>query len=168
MPKLELEPRLVSVASDVMEWARRVVGAVNPLVDQMLLKAPLASPALTGSPTAPNNAAGTRGTAIATMQSFADEFANLKTSIGYQKLPSGVIVQWGNSASTGSADTTVTFPVAFPNASASILLTPLTGGATGVYILTIGTYSATGFVFGGYNAAGTRVAVSVFWVAIGF
>jgi hypothetical protein len=39
MPKLEQQPRLTSVASDVIEWARRVVGAVNPLVDSSATQA---------------------------------------------------------------------------------------------------------------------------------
>jgi C1q domain len=33
MPKLEAQPRLTSVGSDVIEWARRVVAGVNQLID---------------------------------------------------------------------------------------------------------------------------------------
>jgi len=42
-----------------------------------------------------------------------------KSSNGYQKLPSGVIVQWGNIATSGSGGVTLTYPIAFPNAVVS-------------------------------------------------
>lgn len=37
-------------------------------------------------------------------------------SSGYLKLPSGLILQWGNQNFSGSANTVITFPIAFPNA----------------------------------------------------
>lgn len=42
-----------------------------------------------------------------------------KSSNGYQKLPSGVIVQWGNITTSGSGGVTLTYPIAFPNAVVS-------------------------------------------------
>jgi hypothetical protein len=39
-----------------------------------------------------------------------------KTSDGYQKLPSGLILQWGSASTNGSGVATFTFPVAFPTA----------------------------------------------------
>jgi len=50
------------------------------------------------------------------------DFTNNLNSAGYQKLPSGLIIQWGNvswkngSSSKGSSiETTITFPITFPN-----------------------------------------------------
>jgi len=47
------------------------------------------------------------------------DFTISKNSNGYQKLPSGLIIQWGGYSSTSSANTfdkvDVTFPTAFPN-----------------------------------------------------
>lgn len=64
-------------------------------------------------------------------------FAKSLSANGYQKLPSGLIVQWGqNSAYTNQALNTVTFPIAFPNSclgmiaglGTSINLTSVTSG----------------------------------------
>lgn len=38
---------------------------------------------------------------------------------GYQKLPGGVIEQWGNVITNGSGVATITYPIAFPNVAAS-------------------------------------------------
>lgn len=48
------------------------------------------------------------------------QFAASMTTGGYQKLPSGLIVQWGNNAV--GAPSTVTFPIAFPNACFSVVV----------------------------------------------
>lgn len=46
----------------------------------------------------------------------ASSFAASLAANGYQKLPSGLIIQWGSFNGAGSgATTTVTFPIAFPN-----------------------------------------------------
>lgn len=44
---------------------------------------------------------------------FVNDFLSLKSENGYQKLPDGLIIQWG--FSTGASSRTVTFPIAFPN-----------------------------------------------------
>lgn len=49
-----------------------------------------------------------------------DLFANLETASGYQKLPGGLIIQWG----TGTAGAAVTFPLAFPTAVLNAVVTP--------------------------------------------
>lgn len=50
-------------------------------------------------------------------------------SSGYQKLPGGLIVQWGRVTTDGSSNATLTFPVAFPTA----LVAAVPGGAGGNY-----------------------------------
>lgn len=41
---------------------------------------------------------------------------------GYQRLPGGLIIQWGVTSGSGSSGTVVTFPVAFPNSCASVIV----------------------------------------------
>lgn len=43
------------------------------------------------------------------------DFTSLKSSSGYQKLPSGLIFQWGKATTNLGGDFTLTFPIAFPN-----------------------------------------------------
>ena len=96
----------------------RVTGGSNPTTLSgygITDAAPKNSPAFTGVPIAPNPATGTRSQAIATMQMFADEFAASVTSPGWQKLPSGLIIQWGYVLVPASSTLTVAFPISFPN-----------------------------------------------------
>ncbi|MDD2977909.1 hypothetical protein [Aquabacterium sp.] len=90
-------------------------GAVTLAVADVSGAAPLASPALTGTPTAPNAATGNRSQALATMQKFADEFAASISTNGWQKLPSGLIIQWGYIASRPSTASMHSFPISFPS-----------------------------------------------------
>jgi len=46
---------------------------------------------------------------------YGDFSASLVTN-GYQKLPSGLIIQWGQNTSEPSGSTLYSFPIAFPNA----------------------------------------------------
>jgi len=86
---------------------------------------------MTGALTLPAQVAGTRNNTAATMAMFADEFASSTAANGYQKLPSGLIVQWMNIANNNALGTGFsqhTFPIAFPNAALSILFTGQTSG----------------------------------------
>jgi hypothetical protein len=75
-----------------------------------------------GSTVAASPATGDRTTLLATMAKFADEFAASKTAEGYQKLPSGLIIQWGQVGSiAGNGNATMTYPMAFPNACFSVV-----------------------------------------------
>ena len=71
-----------------------------------------------------------------------------KTQYGYQKFPSGVIMQWGMS---GENVTNVTFPIAFPTACATVQITRGGGiaanstGSAGVGASVITSMSNTGF-----------------------
>ena len=64
---------------------------------------------------------------------FTDDFLNLKSENGYQKLPSGLIIQWGRftptMATTVGSPQYVSYPIAFPNKL--LFAVPSTnGGAT--------------------------------------
>ena len=98
--------------------------------------------ALTGVPTAPTAAAGTNTTQLATTAFFYAalnaEFASLKASSGYTKLPNDLILQWGtfSTPATAGADVTVTFPIAFPNACLSAGCTSEAEQAIGIAAFT--------------------------------
>lgn len=127
--------------------------------DQLDAKAPFASPAFTGVPTAPNPATGTRSQAIATMQKFADEFGGSLATNGYQKLPSGLIIQWGAVSANGAKS----FPISFPNAVFGVLMssTAVAGVYTTIHAVSVG---LTGF---GSDAQNVSNASGVF-IAIGY
>lgn len=66
---------------------------------------------------------GARTLQVATMKKFADEFTSLKTGSGWQKLPSGLIVQWftASNANNGGSGLTITnLPLAFPTAALAV------------------------------------------------
>lgn len=88
-------------------------------------------------------------------------FANLLATNGYQKLPSGLIVQWGSSV--GGA--TVTLPIAFPNA----MLQGFTSDS-GVICAAggIDTMTTTNFKLYSRDFNGTYSAFTLRWLAIGY
>ncbi|MFN4328293.1 MAG: gp53-like domain-containing protein [Limnobacter sp.] len=85
---------------------------------------------------------------------------------GYQRLPSGLIVQWGTSAAVAAdATVTVTFPIAFPTACHSVVanaVSPVTSGAVWP-TFNVNNKTTTNFQLindGGNTAPGN-------WIAIG-
>jgi hypothetical protein len=89
---------------------------------------------------------------------FTNDFSGSNQSLttnGYQKLPNGLILQWGY---VPSINTTVTFPVAFTTACYSVT----TGTTSGVYENAyVNTLTTTSFYIGGtYSPA-------CYWMAIG-
>jgi len=106
-------------------------------------------------------------TDIAFVNDFTGSNVSLSSS-GYQKLPSGVIMQWGIQNSIpadGGVD--VTFTIAFPTAVGSITAT-FTGSGTdtlpdfGVHTRNV---STTGFRLSNADQSSTRNA---YWFAIGY
>lgn len=91
-----------------------------------------------------------------TLSSLTD-FAKSYGDSGYQKVPGGFIIQWGNSSAT-----TITFPIAFPTACRCVQLTRIaigdTGGADFTNVVN-STLSTTGF--------GVSVAGAYYWLAVG-
>lgn len=68
---------------------------------------------------------------------------------GWQRLPTGLIIQWGGVDAAGSGLVTTTFPLAFPNACLCVIGSDWNGGslntATGASILVTGEYTQTNF-----------------------
>lgn len=109
---------------------------ITSLTSGLALKAPLANPDLTGTPTAPTAALGTNDTQIATtafVQDALDDFTSggfdstIATN-GTQTLASGLIIKWGHYAG-GSSNPTVNFAAAFPNACLNVQLTAVSTSA---------------------------------------
>lgn len=98
---------------------------------------------------------------------YAVSFGSLLSANGYQKLPSGLIVQWGVAITSPSADVVVTLPIAFPTACRTVSLGAISGVAA-PYIATLtGSLGASAFNLGCYTTAGARIGTSVGWIAIG-
>ena len=141
-----LAPSVVWDSSDALFWVCTMTGTTSTA--QWSALAPLNSPAFTGSPTAPTQSQSDDSTKLATTayvdtglatkaavagsssQVFAvapptsnADAVNLGqfgTATGFQKLPSGIIIQWG--VNTVGAPSAVTFPMAFPHACLSVVV----------------------------------------------
>lgn len=90
------------------------------------------------------------------------------TSSGYQKLPSGLIIQWGSIFVAPSSTGTVTYPIAFPNEMLAVFATNgfATYTATNtpfVGIVPTNTRKVSATVQNGYSAS----ANTINWFAIG-
>jgi hypothetical protein len=127
------------------------------------------SPAFTGTPTAPTATTGTNTTQLATV-AYANAIAGgttvpvvSKSANGYMKLANGMIIQWGQTASTGY---NVTFPIAFDTACSQVFIIPQWNSPTsiGTYYFYVASKSTTGFNLGG-NGGTTAGPV---WFAIGY
>ena len=83
---------------------------------------------------------------------------------GYIILPGGLYVQWGNAGAVTST-LAVTFPIAFPNAVWSVVVTPFyaSGGHDNGLDIT-GVPSLTGFTL---NNSAATVTGGSFWIALG-
>ena len=92
-----------------------------------------------------------------TNQSFATS--------GYQKLPGGLIVQWGQVGTNGTGDTAVTFPIAFLNACRAITLGTIGSGAG--YMGVFNTLTLTGVNIGSWSDTAVRAGTTIHWMAVG-
>lgn len=93
---------------------------------------------------------------------FANPGSSLAAS-GYQKLPSGLILQWGSFTSSGAGTSSVSFPIAFPTACRQVFPVLTYGGAGTPPTVTLasGSYSTTGF------NVGSTSSLSANYLAIG-
>ena len=94
-------------------------------------------------------------------------FAKSLGSNGYQKLPGGLIIQWGSVMTNASGFAAVTFPVAFPVA---VLSSTASFSSTGVIanMAVVGANNPSGMNVYLSNTSGTGVAGSVMWLAVGY
>jgi len=82
------------------------------------------------------------------------------TNNGYQVLPSGLTMQWGQSGMIPPGESnTIDFPIAFPNATFSITVTPITTATSGIVDV------VTNSEFNLINAVGNTS--TFYWSALG-
>ncbi|MBZ0127148.1 MAG: hypothetical protein K8F32_12325 [Rhodocyclaceae bacterium] len=179
------------------------------ITNALALKAPLASPALTGVPTAPTAALGTNSTQLATTAFIAAALAAISDSSeatrglikissaaeaqaltndlkaitpaklseafkgsnqslagsGYQKLPGGVIVQWGSMPVTASGGTaTIAFPITFPTGPYVITASPSSVASATPNSIGIGNATTSSTLYLHNHSA---ISQGGFWIAIG-
>lgn len=98
---------------------------------------------------------------------YSNNFGASILSNGYQKLPSGLILQWGTFVTDGAGASTVTLPIAFPNNN-----TAATGNVAAVGIqntvIAINRTLSTLSIHACSGASGTGQAIAGTWIAIGY
>jgi hypothetical protein len=84
---------------------------------------------------------------------------------GYQKLPSGLIIQWGSG--TAANNTSISFPTTFSTAAYCVVAACSNYGAS--RIVNAGNISTTGFTASGFvtNTAGYSGGEAFYYIAIG-
>lgn len=97
---------------------------------------------------------------------YSGVFASLKVANGYQKLPGGLILQWGSGTTPAGGGLAFTLPIVFPNACLAVAGNGNSAGVTPA-IVTFSTSQSviTAFVS---NGSGGGVAIGVFFIAIGW
>ena len=89
---------------------------------------------------------------------YGASFAHSLLGQGYHKLPSGWTIQWGTGAA-GITATPVVYPIAFPNAVYSVMITSAQYSPIAV--------SAFNASFTGFSAVAAADATPIAWMAIG-
>ncbi|TXN43582.1 hypothetical protein [Methylobacterium sp. WL7] len=69
---------------------------------------------------------------------------SLSGSTGYRVWSDGAVEQWGFASTSG--DTTVGFPIQFPNACRSVVVTPVSGATASAFVAMIDAIAPTSFV----------------------
>ena len=120
---------------------------------------------LPGVPTAATAALGTANVQIATT-AFANP-ASLLSIPGYVKLSSGLILQWGLTGLISTVTTTVTYPIAFPNAVLAAYAVPsLTPPTSQNQSAGVDPISTSQLII--LNCSSATVSFGCYWLAIGW
>lgn len=98
--------------------------------------------------------------------SFADVFGSSIAAFGYQKLPSGLIVQWGTITTGAGGAFTWTFPITFPNSRLSEAVGLMPGNNT-VIATGGGASSRSGTLTVANTGAGAGSGVTFQMIVIG-
>ncbi|WJV67489.1 phage tail protein [Pectobacteriaceae bacterium CE70] len=171
-----VDGRVVEVKAYADSQLTAHVAAANPHKQY----APINSPALTGTPTAPTPTQENNSTRIATTEfvrsavgDFSESFKSLLADNGYQVLPNGLILQWGTLSMTSTSANTYTilpflFPITFPTALCSIsgsIRTGLAGDAYTSFSFEKATNAGATLY---YTTAGTDMFPTINWMAVGY
>ncbi|RKP50504.1 gp53-like domain-containing protein [Trinickia fusca] len=97
---------------------------------------------------------------------YSPLFGSSLGSNGYQKLPSGLIIQWGGNPGSNSGMLTYPFPIAFPAAVYNVSAT--VSNPTSVNSGRIGVISLSQFEIGNFGTSNSLWATDyIWWMAIG-
>lgn len=112
----------------------------------------------------------TNATKLLSPKGLSDAFKGGNQSVaanGYQKLPGGLIIQWGSRTAGVAASGTASFNITFPNACLSVVVTDHSLSTTNVafYGINQSTISTTQFTWYTNNAT---EGGNFFWIAIGY
>lgn len=91
-------------------------------------------------------------------------FANSLSSPGYQKLPGGVLIQWGTAAIPSAGSVTVTYPITFSAGFSNAFVSPLDSSSTNNYRVGIDTSTTSTITLRSTN---TNSVTGVNWMVIG-
>lgn len=89
----------------------------------------------------------------------------LMSTTGYQKLPGGLIVQWGAVTVNASSNATISWPIAFLNNFFTAFTGRITAGAGGGTVFGIGSITLSGATF--YNVDASPASTTEYFLAIG-
>lgn len=89
---------------------------------------------------------------------------DLAEAAGYQKLPSGLIMQWGFYSGGAVNPITINFPILFPTACLNV---QLTSSGAAAQILVAGTRTASSVIVRRWTDAGVEATGNFFWSALG-
>lgn len=111
-------------------------------------------------------------TAALDARALLSSFGNALTANGYQRLPGGLILQWGiNTSSQGSGNgPTIMFPLEFPNSCLAVLITDKnvsSGSDVDATAQVRGTPSITSFQTYISSSSGGETWEGMYWFAIG-
>lgn len=95
----------------------------------------------------------------------AASFGSSLAGNGYQKLPGGLIIQWGQATGSSSGPVTVTYPVAFTSQTYRVLAA--TNAANLGFMVSVNTFTASGFNAETFSANASRSTNAFEWLAIG-
>lgn len=102
-----------------------------------------------------------------TNKTYVDGVKSLAAN-GYQKLPGGLVIQWGETATIpqDSATNPITFPTAFNSACVSVVITASTNNGVGSGAQYVN--AATARTTGGFNIVNDASASKFSWIALGY
>lgn len=104
--------------------------------------------------------AGANTAKAITPETLAATFQNIHDDYGFQKMPNGMMIQWGKGIVYHSQPQDILFPTTFPNKCTNISVTPIDSPAS---------VRVDNFTSGHFKAVHDMDGkVNVFWLAIGY